>query len=175
LEHKNRIYDVYLQIGIASLEEQFRRGQSLDTRAATVAAIAGVLTGIAAVLVKDYSYQGLGSITVGIALFLVAGSFTSAIVNCLRVINPRRSWYTYPPLDQLNNRCDPLGSVRTEIASAVSSNEYAINAKLQPLKWAIPSIMVMGLSTLGLGITIAFFPNSVIDGTECFPIISGVA
>lgn len=49
------VRDLFLQAARDQLDEQFRLGRGMDSRAATVGAIASAFAGVAAVLLKDFS------------------------------------------------------------------------------------------------------------------------
>lgn len=153
--------EIFFELARDKLAEQFRVGRSLDARTGTVAAAAAALSGVAALLLKDFSgapapgpFSLVIAAAIGLGLLLTLGA-------CLRAIRPKKEWRHDPPLERYLEgfeqypNTDPIAWTGRQISNATRENEATIGRKADAALLGMRCMAAMVLLTLLLAVAVS--------------------
>ena len=149
--------ELYYQTAYGHLRDQDRRNSELEGKAVGLLGITSFLTGIGAILLKDFSNdpgRGLTEATYG-AIAVLALSFLGILLFTLNVLRPCK-WSRKPQLGTLAQHVAAQEAdvtavwVGNEINWSVEHNEPIVHAKVIQIKYAIWGIGILVLALITL-------------------------
>ena len=141
-------------------QDQLERSRGMDARAATLLSISAALTGVAAVLLKDFSgpSEPLG-LTELVLAAAIGGVFFLAVLASILAMRPK-DWNAGPRAAgflegfQEYPTTEPAQWTARQISLAVEHNEAIIKAKARFINFGAWLVVALGLLVLALGVAV---------------------
>ena len=153
--------ELYVQIALAKVSEQYQRGRGFDQRAASLIGIAVTLGGISAI-VLNFSETDAVKLSDGalVAVFILVVAMFGTVVCCMEATRPRKGWRHDPNLRVFSSQMGKFNDeqvlewVSQFTRDAVEVNNRILDTKGRHLVAAGWFLLAMALALVVLGVLV---------------------